>query len=357
MQKGLNIVDLAREIQRVQEAKKDFIAPTTKLEMVLVGDPNHDDDPREPNIKVEGNGWYDINDVAHDQISQRLNIPQPYYRRMLKEAPALLTSNVNTWFKQNPEKRLVRTLDNRVRAFLSDRYRPLDNDLVAGACLPILANEANLNIISAQLTDRKLYIQAITPRLTAEVKAGDIVQAGIIISNSEVGLGAVSIETLIYRLKCLNGMIASQGIRRNHVGKRIGSDDNVVADFYQTETIEADNRAFMLKLRDTLLYHFEEGNFNLQVERLRAAAEQRIEPAKINDAVEDVTKRFSLSTTEFQKVLGNFITEGELSKWGLANAVTRLANETEDYDRVVELERIGGKIIDLTPSEFKVLAA
>jgi len=54
MQKGLNIVDLAREIQRVQEAKKDFIAPTTKLEMVLVGDPNHDDDPREPNIKVEG---------------------------------------------------------------------------------------------------------------------------------------------------------------------------------------------------------------------------------------------------------------------------------------------------------------
>lgn len=56
MQKGLNIMDLAKEIQRVSEAKKDFIAPTTKLEMILVGDPNHDDDPREPNIQVEGNG-------------------------------------------------------------------------------------------------------------------------------------------------------------------------------------------------------------------------------------------------------------------------------------------------------------
>ncbi|HQM30781.1 MAG TPA: DUF932 domain-containing protein [Syntrophales bacterium] len=357
MQKGLNIVDLAREIQRVQEAKKDFIAPTTKLEMVLVGDPNHDDDPREPNIKVEGNGWYDVNDVAHDQLAERLGIPRPYYRRMQKESPTLLCQNVNTWFKKNPEKRLVRTLDNRVRAFLSDRYRPLDNDLIAGACLPILANEANLNIVSTQLTDRRLYIQAITPRLTAEVKRGDVVQAGIIISNSEVGLGAVSIETLIYRLQCLNGMIASQGIRRNHVGKRIGSDDTVVADFYQTETIEADNKAFMLKLRDTLLYHFEEENFKAQVERLRAAAEQLIAPAKINDAVEDVTKRFSLNSSEMQKVLGNFITGGDLSKWGLANAVTSLANEAEDYDRVVELERIGGKIVDLTPTEFKVLAA
>jgi len=51
------------------------------------------------------------------------------------------------------------------------------------------------------------------------------------------------------------------------------------------------------------------------------------------------------------------LTGGDLSKWGLANAVTSLANEAEDYDRVVELERIGGKIVDLTPTEFKVLAA
>jgi len=62
MQKGLNIVDLAREIQRVQEAKKDFIAPTTKLEMVLVGDPNHDDDPREPE-----NGRTNLTAGEHDQ--------------------------------------------------------------------------------------------------------------------------------------------------------------------------------------------------------------------------------------------------------------------------------------------------
>jgi hypothetical protein len=36
-----------------------------------------------------------------------------------------------------------------------------------------------------------MYIKAICPRIQAEVKKGDIVQAGIAISNSEVGMGSV----------------------------------------------------------------------------------------------------------------------------------------------------------------------
>ena len=50
------------------------------------------------------------------------------------------------------------------------------------------------------------YIKVVNPRLTAEVVPGDIVQAGIIISNSETGLGAVCIQPLIYRLVCSNGV-------------------------------------------------------------------------------------------------------------------------------------------------------
>jgi hypothetical protein len=39
----------------------------------------------------------------------------------------------------------------------------------------------------------------------------------------------------------------------------------------------------------------------------------------------------------------------------LANAVTQLANDVEDYDRCVEIQRIGGKIIDLTPKEWSAI--
>ena len=47
---------------------------------------------------------------------------------------------------------------------------------------------------SCQLTESRMYIKVVNTRLQAEVSPGDIVQSGIIISNSEVGawLGGIS---------------------------------------------------------------------------------------------------------------------------------------------------------------------
>lgn len=64
-----------------------------------------------------------VTDHAHGQIAQRLDIPAKYYNRMRSEAPALLAANVNNWFQEQPERRMIRTLDGKARAFLSDRYR------------------------------------------------------------------------------------------------------------------------------------------------------------------------------------------------------------------------------------------
>ena len=46
-------------------------------------------------------------------------------------------------------------------------------------------------------------------RTKGEPGTGDIVQAGVVISNSETGLGAVCIQPLIYRLVCSNGMVVN----------------------------------------------------------------------------------------------------------------------------------------------------
>ena len=49
---------------------------------------------------------------------------------------------------------------------------------------------------------------------------GDRVQAGVMISNSEVGLGAVTVQPLVYTLACTNGMVVnSLGDRKTHVGR------------------------------------------------------------------------------------------------------------------------------------------
>ena len=93
--------------------------------------------------------------------------------------------NANTWFKHESSQRMLRTLDGSARAYLSNRYRYIDNIDIAGVTLPILGGLPDIRFESCQITESRMYIKAVNPRLQAEVSPGDIVQAGIIISNSE----------------------------------------------------------------------------------------------------------------------------------------------------------------------------
>ena len=47
---------------------------------------------------------------------------------------------------------------------------------------------------------------------------------------------------------------------------------------------------------------------------------------------------------------------GELTQYGLLNAVTRQSKMAESYDRATELERLGGNIITLKPHEWRAIA-
>jgi hypothetical protein len=68
---------------------------------------------------------------------------------------------------------------------------------------------------------------------------------------------------------------------------------------------------------------------------------------------------FGVTVTEGEtsSVLRHLIRGGDLSAWGLANAVTRTAEDVADYDRATELEAAGGRVIELSPSDWRVLAA
>jgi hypothetical protein len=343
MQKGLSLMELAKEITRTRDVKRDYIAPSNRIFF--------DVQVEKPQITatLDGGQTLKITRVAHGQIAEKNKIPKPYYDRMLLEAPDLLADNINTWMSRTPDKRMVRTLDGNMRAMVSDRYRPIDNDLIAEVALPIFMKH-NVEWLSSQLTETRMYLQVVAPGLSGEVKPGDIVRIGLVISNSEVGLGAVNIETLIYRLICMNGAIAGTGIRRHHVGKRI--EDYNIEGFYSNEAITADNTALILKIRDTIEHHLAGIDFPSHLERLRAIAENRIPYEKAQSAVEEVTGRYNLRVEEGKSILASLMEEGDFTQWGLVNGVTSLANQDTDYDRAIELQRIGGKIIDLTPDEW-----
>ena len=76
-------------------------------------------------------------------------------------------------------------------------------------------------------------------------------QAGVVISNSEVGLGSVNIQPLIYRLVCSNGMVVNDAAtKRNHIGQATDAEENF--QLYSEKTLAADDHAFLLKVQDTV---------------------------------------------------------------------------------------------------------
>jgi len=347
MKEGLTINDLAKEVMRINNAKRDFVAPTERLSVDSNGS------GIVMSVPVD-KGWQDVfgvNRVAHAQLSEKLGIPKKYYDRMLADAPGLLAENINTWFRDEPKRRLVRTLDGSVRAFLGESYGILyDNALALTSALPVLRQYPEMEYKSMMLTERRMYIQAVLPALQGEVKVGQPVQAGVVISNSEVGYGRFTVERLLYILSCLNGMIRGESLSKVHVSRAIGDD---VQEFYAADTVKADFEAFKLRVRDTVRDAFDGLGFETDLRRLRDTTERKIEAGKIEETVREVSSRCSLIEAEKDEVLHRLIEGGDLSQWGLSMAVTGLANDTDDYDRVVELERIGGQIVDLPETEWK----
>ena len=148
--------------------------------------------------------------LFHRQVASALGIPAKYYDLMQSQKPELLAENVNAWFADRSSSYMVRSMDygsgQVARALLSERYRRIDNMEIATSVLPLFAGNDQYEVMSCEVTENRLYLKVVNHRLEMEVRKGDIVQAGVMISNSEVGLGAVSIQPLIYRLVCLNGM-------------------------------------------------------------------------------------------------------------------------------------------------------
>ncbi|WP_298435755.1 DUF932 domain-containing protein [Ottowia sp.] len=244
MKSGRSLTSLAQELDRQLESKKDYVVPsplvhhTTSERSDTVLEIDAPETPRP----------FEVTPLARRQLADKLKIPLAYFERMRTEQPALLDRNVNTWLQQDEARPMLRTLDGRVRAVLSNRYRCLDNYDLAESVLPILGDFKDGTFESVELTETRMYIKFILPRLQHEMRVGDVVQAGIVIMNSEVGHGTLAVQPLVYRLVSSNGMIAAdQSIRKTHLGRALGNDDGVT--IFQEDTLKADDKAFFLQVR------------------------------------------------------------------------------------------------------------
>lgn len=357
MKSGKSLVELAKELERQNAAKKDYLVSTDNLRMQVQPDNTLMLDMHDFKTDGEHITMLNVNDIAHSQICTHLGIGSKYYDKMRGEYPKLLAENVNAWFHKNPQQRMLRTLDGNARAFLSNRYCRIDNYDIAEAVLPKLSAIPDLKVESCELTDKKMYIKAVNPRLQADVKVGDTVQSGVVITNSEVGLGSVTVYPLIYRLVCTNGMIAADsGISRRHVGRIREDDENM--SLFRDETLKADDKAFIMKVQDIVSVATDEARFMSVVHKMQQAEDAKITSGNIPGVVELTSRHFKITEEEGKGILRHLIEDNDgLSLYGLANAVTAQSQQVKSYDRATELENTGYQVLTMSPSLWRQINA
>jgi hypothetical protein len=368
MKRGMSLETLLGTVIKQRDSKRDFVANTKEtVRMVEAADVSKGVALvllREGASELER---FSINENCHRQIAGRLQIPWKYYDRLLEDHKDLVINQVNALLEREPQTRLLRTMDGVARAFLSDRFRAIDNDEVIEQVLPpIVKGDIPSQLLSSNVTDNHLYMKILFTGDDLAQEIGttrngspDIVRPGAIVKNSETGHGSLEIDGFFYRTYCLNGCVYGKqeifSYNRRHVGSRIIGDGDF--EVFTDETKRKQNELIIAEVTDSMKALTNPENVQKMGDTLRKLKEGE----KGNDAfaaVDQLAKEVTIRDSEKEDIITNLLTDGDFTRWGMLNAVTKVANaDAVDYERACELEQIGAEIIEMQMRQWNRIAA
>ena len=144
-------------------------------------------------------------------------------------------------------------------------------------------------------------------------------------------------------------------VRRYHIGR--GNEAGEDYSLYSNATLAADDRALMLKVQDTVRAAVDQTRFEKVVKMMRDAKQAKIVTTDIPQMIELASSDYGFTKKEGSRILDHLIRDGEFSLYGLANAVTRAAQDVESYDRSTEMESVGYSILGMSREKWNRLNA
>lgn len=370
-----NLSNLVNELKRQKETRHDFVADVRNFRI----DVNNGSALLVPTTPSAGewlpDGAMPFNNASVIQLAEKAtpSIPKRFFDEMLHGHGHHLAALLNGLHTDSPSKRLVRCLDGKVRAWLSDSYLILDNYDMAYCCMEE-AQRKSAQVIEASLTDKAMRVKFTTQqvwdaidikqrsapqgdwyagaignkdlqgktvlgaRISGELPGGPgTVHPVVTVSNSETGHGGFHVRIGILMGICFNVATLEDVVTKIHLGERMEEG------IYTAETRAAEAKAIMLKARDAIRAAFEPAKFREMVARAKSAQEDKIE--KPISAVDLVVEAGQFNNEHKEALLSYFMQDYDQTRFGLAQAVSRLAQDIEDGDDAAEMERFAGKII------------
>jgi len=346
MKKGHDVKEMLNNINEDTKNKRDYLVDMKGINITENNVYSY------PDLEVDhlSKGKFNLTDHSLNQLCGKLEIGTQYLRKCLPVSQQLVAHNLNFWINKSKDKELMlRTYEvdqvygsqdttlKEARALCSNRYKRIDNDVVANHSLNKLM-DLGLDIKYAHYDRDTLNITAVNQKLEGEVYKGDVVQSGITITNSEIGSGSLIIQPFIYRLVCTNGMVAPRYLNRfysRHVGKIVI--DTTKDDQYVTIIDKMQKQIDLVNSEDVWTESFQG---LLQSRKQKVNSHQIVELAKRHGVTE--SERADIFGRLNHYVGDTFTT----SKYELANAITNLGNdEDRSNSRARFFQELGGLIV------------
>jgi hypothetical protein len=375
--RNADLPDLVEMLKAQADVRYDVVVPSSGLEfrdgdLIVKGGAARvsDEGVTEADARLEPTPIFD------EGVAARFEIPMKYVRTMRSRVEGdaaflnefgrphtvwggtLYDQNLNYWLAANPNKRhLVRGFRTDdpdapgiARAFLSDRYRTIDNyDVLMATLKGVRAAGVDVKIDGADLTDRRMSVRLSCPEV-AEY-AGDLLDgyrspftgetgadnptifAGLVVKNSETGGGAFTIVPRLVVQVCNNGLqMTKDAMRAIHLGGKL--DEGVVRWSDDTQRQELD--LVTSKARDAVATFLDVDYMKAKIADLRLLAGIEIDHPV--DTIERLSKKAGWTDVEEAAILSHFIKGGQTTALGVAQAVTAFAQTVEAVDRQDELE-------------------
>jgi hypothetical protein len=214
---------------------------------------------------------------------------------------------------------LLRGKRDWIRAFLSGEYVAYNNSEIAETVQGPL-KKAEISVNHFVLEETNMYLKIVSEEI-CDSESG--LKAGVMIGNSEVGMGSVLVEPFVFRAPCTNDLIISfeKSFRHAHI--------HLTAYELTRRMAEAITEGFRLSssLLDTFLKSREE-SVEHPVETIRRIAEARKFSQKVAD-----------------QVVSSYLAEPEPNRFGVINAFTNAAQRLAPLQRI-EMERFAGTLLE-----------
>ena len=340
MKQGKTLKEIMSILKAQRAGRKDLLVKTDCVRLTVV------DGKELLNITTAKESFnFAISANAHKQLAEWIKLPSKYYDSVRREKPQLLENLLNAWFARSDQYKLFRMQDNTLTAFFNDCYLRYDNMDLLDVVSILLEGQRTLQLVSADLTPERMYLKIIDRNYKEVLKNGDCIYAGLVISNSEIGVDTLKFEPMFYKAKTKSCYIfrdyakriyhTDKQVSKNCVDQELIDYDSIAMNFEPLQESIVDIIADTIKAQPAvktmaLIKVDDAANMDLHSDYLRS--------------VDSISTTYRLSTQEKAQLYLNMANSQDKSYLAIISALSD-RNAAMDYTRATELERIAGTIL------------